>query len=92
MEQVSLADTAPSSTNDHVDRQLNEQRADAVKQQADVLWAGERMSSGEIGRRYILAGLEKMQGMPEEELKALRWKHQVSKTAVRERDERKPQD
>ena len=32
-----------------------------VKQQADVLWGGERMSSGEIGRRYMLAGVSALQ-------------------------------
>jgi hypothetical protein len=28
-----------------------------IKQQADAQWIGERMSGGEIGRRYMLAGV-----------------------------------
>ena len=63
-----------------------------VKQEADRLWAGERMSSGELCRRYVLAGVEALKNVVGEDQKRLQYQYQATMTAGGERDEHRSLD
>ena len=55
-----------------------------VKQQADRQWGGERVSSGEIGRRYMLAGLEALKDVPEADRARVQHQFQASMMAKKD--------
>jgi hypothetical protein len=49
-----------------------------VKQAADLQWSGERMSSGEICRRYTLAGVQALKGLSDADRARVQREHQAT--------------
>jgi hypothetical protein len=63
-----------------------------VKQAAEGQWPGEMMSSGELCRRYVLAGVEALKNVADEDKKRMQYQFQATMTALGERDERRSLD
>jgi len=63
-----------------------------VKQAPDQQWPGERMSSGELCRRYVLAGVEALKNVAGADLTRLQYQDQATMTALGEKDGRRSLD
>jgi hypothetical protein len=56
-----------------------------VKQAADAQWPGERMSTGELCRRYVLAGVDGLKNVPEADRARVQRQYQATMEAGEER-------
>ena len=63
-----------------------------MKQAAEGQWPGERMSSGEICRRYVLAGMQALKDVSDADQKRLQYQYQATMTPLGEKDERRSLD
>jgi len=63
-----------------------------VRAAAEGQWPGERMSSGELCRRYVLAGVDALKNVADEDRKQSQYQFQATMTALGERDERRSLD
>ena len=53
-----------------------------VKQEATRLWADERMSTGELARRFVLAGVEALKNVASADLKRKQYQFQATMTVA----------